>query len=130
MSVACPGTPAEVPPGGNASEITASSLRGAVAACRRGGCEPGANALPVSFDFTVTGPDGTATISATCGTRGGVRWTPASFEFIRRNLMDYRTGDTLRVATPAKVVASREAAKLDGGAGVIEVDDVSCYVGE
>jgi|GEM_PF-3792424 hypothetical protein len=45
-------------------------------------------------------------------------------------LTDYRTGDAIRPATIAERDESREAAKFDGGAGVIEIDGVSCYVAE
>jgi hypothetical protein len=34
-------------------------------------------------------------------------------------LYDYRTGDTIREATPDELAASVEAARHDGGAGVI-----------
>lgn len=40
----------------------------------------------------------------------------------------YDTGEELRDATPAEHAASIEAARHDGGAGVIEVDGVRCYV--
>ncbi len=43
-------------------------------------------------------------------------------------LCDYRTGDRIRNATAAEADASREAAITDGGAGVIEIDGVACYV--
>lgn len=40
----------------------------------------------------------------------------------------YDTGEELRDATPAELAASVAAARHDGGAGVIEVDGVRCYV--
>lgn len=40
----------------------------------------------------------------------------------------YATTERLRSATEAERDASIEAARHDGGAGVIEVDGVSCYV--
>ena len=40
----------------------------------------------------------------------------------------YDTGEELRDATPAELAASVEAARHDGGAGVIEADGVRCYV--
>ena len=43
-------------------------------------------------------------------------------------LHNYATGDIIRTATDEELAASREAAQTDGGAGVIEVDGVSCYV--
>lgn len=43
-------------------------------------------------------------------------------------LMTYDTAETLREATEAETAASIEAAKHDGGAGVIEVDGRRCYV--
>ncbi|MBP6572276.1 MAG: hypothetical protein KA226_12710 [Gemmatimonadales bacterium] len=43
-------------------------------------------------------------------------------------LNNYRTGEILRAATADEIEASTEAAQRDGGAGVIEVDGVSCYV--
>lgn len=45
-------------------------------------------------------------------------------------LIDHRTGETIREATQDELEASREAAGLDGGAGVIEVDGRSAYVEE
>lgn len=44
----------------------------------------------------------------------------------------YRYADAvaLRNATPAELAASQEAAESDGGAGVIEVGGVDCYVQE
>tara|TARA_Y100000593_G_scaffold84093_1_gene159080 strand:- start:57 stop:212 length:156 start_codon:yes stop_codon:yes gene_type:complete len=38
-------------------------------------------------------------------------------------LYDYRTGERLRVATSAELAESTTAAQLDGGRGVIEVED-------
>lgn len=46
------------------------------------------------------------------------------------NLCDYETGNTIRPATKKEQHASTEAARTDGGAGVIEVDGRSCYVEE
>lgn len=43
-------------------------------------------------------------------------------------LNNYKTGETIRAATIAEHEASRAAAETDGGAGVIVVDGVSCYV--
>lgn len=43
-------------------------------------------------------------------------------------LHDYRTGDSIRDASPAEESASEAAAKRDGGAGVIQVDGRACYV--
>jgi hypothetical protein len=43
-------------------------------------------------------------------------------------LYDYATATFLRWATDAELAASTEAAKHDGGAGVILVDGVPCYV--
>ena len=39
------------------------------------------------------------------------------------NLTDYRTGETVREATDEEREASVEAARQDGGAGVITVPD-------
>ena len=44
------------------------------------------------------------------------------------NLIDYRTNEILRAATIAEAVESLEAARIDGGAGVIDADGLSCYV--
>lgn len=44
------------------------------------------------------------------------------------DLMDYATAAYIRPATAAERAASIEAAKHDGGAGVIIVDGRSCYV--
>lgn len=43
-------------------------------------------------------------------------------------LYDYRTADALRVATLEELAESVDAARYDGGAGVILVDDQPCYV--
>jgi hypothetical protein len=43
-------------------------------------------------------------------------------------LIDYHTGLSIRVATEAEYLESVAAAEDDGGAGVIEVDGVLCYV--
>ena len=44
------------------------------------------------------------------------------------NLVNYNTTEIIRPATAEEHAASVEAAELDGGAGVIEVDGVRCYV--
>jgi len=46
------------------------------------------------------------------------------------DLRDYSTGDIVRPATADELRASIDAAKVDGGAGVIDVDGRSCYVSE
>jgi hypothetical protein len=51
---------------------------------------------------------------------------PMTFPFGR--LCIYSTGVTLRAATEAERAESIAAAAHDGGAGVIIVDGVSCYV--
>jgi len=43
-------------------------------------------------------------------------------------LIDYRTGESLRPATAAEQAASIEAARHDGGRGVIDVDGRPVYV--
>ena len=43
-------------------------------------------------------------------------------------LNNYRTGEIIRAATTDEIEASTEAAERDGGAGVIEVDGIPCYV--
>lgn len=43
-------------------------------------------------------------------------------------LMDYDTAESIRHATVNEYDASMEAAKHDGGVGVIVVDGRSCYV--
>lgn len=45
-------------------------------------------------------------------------------------LHDYATGEDLRPATAAEAAASREAARSDGGSGVIQVAGRSCYVAD
>lgn len=45
-------------------------------------------------------------------------------------LYAYDTAEEIRNATAEELAASIEASKHDGGAGVIEVDGVSCYVQE
>jgi hypothetical protein len=44
------------------------------------------------------------------------------------NLYDYQTGDDLRPATEDELRSSIDAARQDGGAGVIEIDGRSCFV--
>jgi len=44
------------------------------------------------------------------------------------NLCNYTTGNVIRTATATEYRASLEAARVDGGAGVISVDGESCYV--
>ena len=51
---------------------------------------------------------------------------PMTFPFGR--LCIYSTGTTVRAATESERAASIAAAEHDGGAGVIIVDGVSCYV--
>jgi hypothetical protein len=53
-----------------------------------------------------------------------------NFQTFRKSsdLIDYRTGEIIRTATPAEFLASVEAAKIDGGAGVIDVDGRRCWV--
>lgn len=51
-------------------------------------------------------------------------------DIMDNDLRDYNTADYVRAATRAELEASREAAKHDGGAGVIKVDGRSCYVEE
>ena len=46
------------------------------------------------------------------------------------DLIDYETGDIIRKATADELRESIDAAKVDGGAGVIDVDGRSCYVSE
>lgn len=43
-------------------------------------------------------------------------------------LHNYETGDFIRVATTDELAASVAAAEIDGGAGVITVDGIRCYV--
>lgn len=43
-------------------------------------------------------------------------------------LCDYRSGERIRPATAAEQGESQEQAEHDGGAGVITVDGVRCYV--
>ena len=42
-------------------------------------------------------------------------------------LHDYQTGEAIRSATEAELTASIEAARHDGGAGVITIAGRSCY---
>lgn len=44
------------------------------------------------------------------------------------SLHDHRTGEYIRAATEAEMVASLDAAELDGGNGLIIVDDRVCEV--
>jgi hypothetical protein len=43
-------------------------------------------------------------------------------------LNNYKTGEVIRPATADEAQASAAAAERDGGAGVIEVDGVACFV--
>lgn len=43
------------------------------------------------------------------------------------NLISYETNETIRTATIDEAIESIEAARRDGGAGVIEVDGIACY---
>jgi len=43
-------------------------------------------------------------------------------------LCDYDTAEVIREATEEEAASSREAAKHDGGAGVLLVDGRRCYV--
>tara|TARA_R110000868_G_scaffold145032_1_gene364860 strand:+ start:186 stop:323 length:138 start_codon:yes stop_codon:yes gene_type:complete len=43
-------------------------------------------------------------------------------------LTEYRTGRTIRTATASELALSIAAAELDGGAGIIVVDGVLCFV--
>ena len=44
-------------------------------------------------------------------------------------LYDHKTDEFIRTATPSEVARSREAAKYDGGIGVIGIEGRACYVG-
>ncbi len=44
------------------------------------------------------------------------------------NLISYATNETIRTATIAEAIESLEAARVDGGAGIIEADGIACYV--
>lgn len=44
------------------------------------------------------------------------------------NLISYNTNEILRAATIAEAIESLEAARIDGGAGIIEADGIACYV--
>ena len=43
-------------------------------------------------------------------------------------LCDYQTGESIRPATADERAESIDAARHDGGAGVIEIDGRLCYV--
>ena len=61
----------------------------------------------------------------------GGRDTPRAHnhgDIMHGNLCDYRTAETIRPATAEERAESLEAARYDGGAGVIEIDGRSCYV--
>lgn len=44
------------------------------------------------------------------------------------NLRNYGTAEVIREATLEEMALSVEAAEMDGGAGVIDVEGTSCYV--
>ena len=50
--------------------------------------------------------------------------------YSKPTLHDYKTGNLIRNATEAELKESIKAAEHDAGAGVIEVDQASCYVME
>jgi hypothetical protein len=54
----------------------------------------------------------------------------SSSYFSFASLHDYKSGEFLRFATLQELSASIEAAKTDGGAGVIVLDGRSVYVSE
>ena len=43
------------------------------------------------------------------------------------NLISYTTNETIRAATIAEALESIAAARIDGGAGIIEADGIACY---
>jgi hypothetical protein len=43
-------------------------------------------------------------------------------------LHEYLTGDYIREATDLELTQSIEASRRDGGSGVIEIDNLSCFV--
>lgn len=43
------------------------------------------------------------------------------------SLINYRTGEVIRLATIAEAIESLAAADAAGGAGVIEADGLACY---
>ena len=45
-------------------------------------------------------------------------------------LHDYKTGKIIRIATEIELQESIEASKHDGGAGIITIENVNCYVME
>lgn len=45
-------------------------------------------------------------------------------------VFDYRTGEAIRPATAEDLELSLDAARFDGGAGCIMVEDRVCYVGD
>jgi len=45
-------------------------------------------------------------------------------------IYNYRTGAMIRPATADELKASREAARHDGGSGIIVVDGVKCFTME
>jgi len=44
------------------------------------------------------------------------------------DLISYDTNETIRTATIDEAIESIEAARLDNGRGIIEVDGIACYV--
>lgn len=44
------------------------------------------------------------------------------------NLISYTTNETIRTATIDEALESIAAARIDGGAGIIEADGIACYV--
>ena len=43
------------------------------------------------------------------------------------NLISYTTNEAIRAATIAEALESLEAARIDGGAGIILSDGIACY---
>lgn len=56
--------------------------------------------------------------------------TPRAFKSKKSfgTLTNYKTGQDIRPATKAEATASKKAARGDGGAGIIIVDNVPCSV--
>ena len=67
------------------------------------------------------------------GPVGGYRAKPGKIKHMTvttkaPSLINYQTGEFIRMATKAETHESLAAAEYDGGAGVIVVDGVSCWV--
>lgn len=135
------------PDGTVGAEVHSAHTRGAVAATlitraaaadkARTEVKPGRGACETCGDATVQRRCGRcmreARVEAFVDRVLGIKREPTAGMTARSDhgtLCNYRTGDAIRAATAAEREESMSAAASDGGAGVIVVEGVSCYVSD